>query len=55
MLLFGYEAHMAPKVLLINDVLKDIMHNEKPFSGKIVILAGDFCQVLPVVKNGSRQ
>jgi len=26
----------------------------KPFGGKVIVLGGDFRQILPVVKNGSR-
>ncbi|KAK9733479.1 hypothetical protein RND81_04G070500 [Saponaria officinalis] len=41
--------------------LRDIMRfssegdPEKPFGGKVVVLGGDFCQILPVVPKGSRQ
>lgn len=34
--------------------LQDINQNNKLFGGKVVLLAGDFRQVLPVVKGGSR-
>ena len=34
--------------------LKDIMCNAKPFGGKIIILAGDFRQCLPVVPRSNR-
>jgi len=27
---------------------------DKPFSGKVVVLGGDFRQILPVVRKGSR-
>lgn len=51
------EASMIPKNALetANDVLQDIMQNNLLFGGKIVILGGDFRQVLPIVKRGSRQ
>ena len=32
--------------------LQDIMENDDPFGGKILIMAGDFRQVLPVVPHG---
>ena len=34
--------------------LKDLMEENKPFGGKIIILAGDFRQCLPVVPNSNR-
>lgn len=34
--------------------LRDIMGIDVPFGGKIILLAGDFRQILPVVKRGSR-
>ena len=40
--------------------LRDIMRNiddankDKPFGGKAVVLGGDFRQILPVIKKGSR-
>ena len=34
--------------------LRDIMEDERPFGGKIVVLAGDFRQCLPVVPGDSR-
>ena len=34
--------------------LKDLMSNSKPFGGKIIILAGDFRQCLPVVPGSNR-
>jgi len=50
------EAPMANKYALmcINRLLKDIMGNDVPFGGKIIILGGDFRQVLPVVPHASR-
>ena len=29
--------------------------NNKPFGNKLIMLGGDFCQVLPVVKNGTER
>ncbi|XP_050878563.1 uncharacterized protein LOC127082373 [Lathyrus oleraceus] len=34
--------------------LQDIMNINAPFDGKIMIMGGDFCQVLPVIEKGSR-
>jgi len=34
--------------------LKDIMHNDRPFGGKVIVFGGDFCQILPVVPRGNR-
>jgi len=50
------EAPMANKhsLMCINRLLKDIMGNDVPFGGKIIILGGDFRQVLPVVPHASR-
>jgi len=41
------EAPMAPNVSLdaVNNALQDVMDNELPFGGKIMILGGDFRQV----------
>ena len=34
--------------------LKDIMHNNRPFGGKVIVFCGDFRQILPVVPRGNR-
>ncbi|XP_058810194.1 ATP-dependent DNA helicase pif1-like [Phymastichus coffea] len=34
--------------------LRDICNNDLPFGGKIIIASGDFRQILPVVRHGSR-
>ncbi|CAG8773651.1 11599_t:CDS:2, partial [Acaulospora morrowiae] len=34
--------------------LRDIMQNSVPFGGKIIILGGDFQQVLPIIRHGSQ-
>ena len=38
----------------LNRTLQDLMGNTKPFGGKIIILAGDFRQCLPVVQGATR-
>ncbi|VDO21633.1 unnamed protein product [Heligmosomoides polygyrus] len=50
------EAPVAPKQAreAVNAVLQDIMQNSKPFGGKIMLLGGDFRQMLPVIEKGSR-
>ncbi|PIC25997.1 hypothetical protein B9Z55_018713 [Caenorhabditis nigoni] len=50
------ECSMIPKhALQTNDeVLREVTWVNKPFGGKIVILGGDFRQVLPVVRRGSK-
>lgn len=35
-------------------IVKDIMHCDNPFGGKCIIMGGDFRQILPVIKRGSR-
>ncbi|KAK6023902.1 hypothetical protein OSTOST_10298 [Ostertagia ostertagi] len=51
------EISMTPKVALeaVDTLLKDIMQNSEPFGGKIMIIGGDFRQVLPVVEHGQRE
>ena len=39
---------------LVDRLLKDLMDSNIPFGGKVIVLGGDFCQVLPVVRKGSR-
>ena len=34
--------------------LRDIMDNDKPFGGKLVVCGGDFRQTLSVVEGGNR-
>ncbi|XP_050064765.1 ATP-dependent DNA helicase pif1-like [Aphis gossypii] len=50
------EAPMSPGLQLkvVNRLLKDIMGSELPFGGKPVLFAGDFRQILPVVRRGTR-
>jgi hypothetical protein len=47
---------MAPREALemIDDRLQSIMNSPRKFGGKVVVLGGDFRQVLPVIPRGSR-
>ena len=56
LLLMIDESTMLDKYLLeaLNRTLQDLMENDQPFGGKIIILAGDFRQCLPVVPGASR-
>lgn len=40
---------------MVNRTLQDLMNNTRPFGGKIMILGGDFRQILPVVKRATKQ
>ncbi|XP_058795245.1 ATP-dependent DNA helicase pif1-like [Phymastichus coffea] len=50
------EAPMAPRYALeiANRTLKHIMNSDLPFGGKIMVLGGDFRQLLPIKVNGTR-
>ena len=50
------EASMIPKKALeiIDQTLRDVCFNDIPFSGKLIILGGDFRQILPVMKCGHK-
>ena len=50
------EALMAKKYAIeaVDRTLQDIMGNKEPFGGKVVVLGGDFRQVLPVVPRATR-
>ncbi|XP_025997032.2 ATP-dependent DNA helicase PIF2-like [Solenopsis invicta] len=50
------EAPMAPRYALeiIDRTLRDIMNNALPFGGKIIVLGGDFRQLLPIKVLGTR-
>ena len=37
----------------IDRLLRDLMTNDVPFGGKVIVFGGDFRQILPVVKKGS--
>jgi len=39
---------------LADTLLREIMRDNRPFGGKVVVLGGDFRQCLPVVKRGDR-
>uniref|UniRef100_A0A914V1X4 ATP-dependent DNA helicase n=1 Tax=Plectus sambesii TaxID=2011161 RepID=A0A914V1X4_9BILA len=54
--IFWDEAPMAPNCALkaIDIALQDIMRSKEPFGGKIMVLGGDFRQVLPVTRFASR-
>lgn len=47
---------MIPKKALeiVNRTLQDICNNKLPFGGKLILLGGDFRQIPPVMKHGSR-
>ncbi|XP_044005604.1 uncharacterized protein LOC122850538 [Aphidius gifuensis] len=47
------EAPMAPRYCLelADRTCRDIMNNKLPFGGKIMLMGGDFRQLLPVLKN----
>ena len=51
------EAPMAPREALeaVDRLLRDLMGNEIPFGGKILVLGGDFRQVLPVMPHSTRE
>ncbi|XP_057294730.1 uncharacterized protein LOC130623277 [Hydractinia symbiolongicarpus] len=48
------ESSMIPKHAFhaIDRLLKDICNSELPFGGEVVLLGGDFSQLLPVVRKG---
>eukprot|EP00959_Pyramimonas_sp_CCMP1952_P418038 8758443-Pyramimonas_sp.AAC.1 len=47
---------MAPREALqcVGDLLRDLMDSDAPFGGKILLMGGDFRQVLPVMPKASR-
>lgn len=51
------EAPMIHKngIEALNRTLQDIMNNKKLFGGKIIVLSGDFRQILPVVTRGTKE
>lgn len=46
---------MVPRNALqvIDNFLQLLMDSNKPFGGKLLLLGGDFCQTLPVLKYGT--
>lgn len=50
------EIPMVYKYVLecVNRTLFDIMDCEDPFGGKVILLGGDFRQVLPVIRHGGQ-
>ncbi|XP_036147162.1 uncharacterized protein LOC118647075 [Monomorium pharaonis] len=50
------EAPMAPRYALeiMDRTLRDIMNNDLPFGGKIIVLGGDFRQLIPIKIHGTR-
>lgn len=44
----------AAYVGIIDKLLRDVMGNDVPFGGKVVVAAGDFRQTAPVVPRASR-
>ncbi|KAM6543360.1 hypothetical protein CsatB_007807 [Cannabis sativa] len=51
------EAPMTRKqhIETLDKMLRDINDSDTPFGGKVIIFGGDFRQVLPVVRKGTRQ
>ena len=50
------EAPMAHRHLFecVDRTLRDLCDDDRPFGGKVVVLGGDFRQLLPVVRRGTR-
>jgi hypothetical protein len=50
------EAPMSPglQLTVVDRLLKDLMGSQLPFGGKPFLFAGDFRQILPVVRRGNR-
>ncbi|XP_016657819.1 ATP-dependent DNA helicase PIF1-like [Acyrthosiphon pisum] len=50
------EALMSPglQLTVVDRLLRDVMVSELPFGGKTMLFAGDFRQILPVVRRGTR-
>jgi hypothetical protein len=50
------EAPMTNRYCLeaLDQSLKDILNNNAPFGGKVMIMGGDFRQVLPVIRKGTK-
>ncbi|GBO34032.1 hypothetical protein AVEN_263275-1 [Araneus ventricosus] len=54
-LIIIYEITMLTKdgLRCIDSLLRDLMNNDKPFGGKVIIIGGDFRQTLPGVPRGT--
>lgn len=50
------ESPMSPgtQLTIVDRLLRDIMGSQTPFGGKPILFAGDFRQILPVVRRGDR-
>jgi ATP-dependent DNA helicase PIF1 len=50
------EVTMLPKhgLRCIDFLLKELMQNDRPFGGKVIVIGGDFRQTLPVVARGKQ-
>ncbi|XP_025018654.1 uncharacterized protein LOC112539989 [Tetranychus urticae] len=50
------EASMIPSraLIIVDELLRDLTRSSLPFGGKVLVLGGDFKQILPVVKNGNK-
>ena len=48
---------MAPREALecVDMLLRDLLQNNLPFGGKVLVLGGDFRQVLPVMPHSARE
>ncbi|VDO77141.1 unnamed protein product [Heligmosomoides polygyrus] len=51
------EIFMASKVAFeaVDALLGDLMQNDNPFGGKLIVVGGDFRQTLPIVQHGGRE
>ncbi|XP_060854912.1 ATP-dependent DNA helicase PIF1-like [Metopolophium dirhodum] len=50
------EAPMSPglQLTVVDRLLRDVMVSELPFGGKTMLFTGDFRQILPVIRRGTR-
>lgn len=50
------ESPMSPgtQLTVVDRLLRDVMGTQTPFGGKPILFAGDFRQILPVVRRGTR-
>jgi len=50
------ESPMSPgtQLTVVDRLLRDVMGSQTPFGGKPILFAGDFRQILPVVRRGTR-